>query len=125
MTGQSSRGGRAVQLRALGGTVWLSQRGMVDLCATTVTNVNHIMRRILDDGEATEATIDSESVVRREVAREVRRRVWLPGLPQDAPKVGAGAPRALRSQAWSAWLERPRWRGVGSSDCDSPGPSTR
>ncbi|MDR0592641.1 MAG: virulence RhuM family protein, partial [Bifidobacteriaceae bacterium] len=63
------------QLRTGGGTVWLSQRGIADLYATTVTNVNHIIRRILDDGEVTEATIDSESTVRSEGSRMVRREV--------------------------------------------------
>jgi len=69
------KGASEVQLRAVGGTVWLSQRSLADLYATTVTNVNHIVRRILDDGELTEATIDSESIVRIEGNRQVRRNV--------------------------------------------------
>jgi len=69
------KGASEVQLRAVDGTVWLSQRAIADLYATTVTNVNHIIRRVLDEGEVSRATIDSESIVRQEGARQVRREV--------------------------------------------------
>jgi len=67
--------GAAVQLRTGGRTVWLPQREIADLDATSVSNVAHIMRRILEDGEVGESTIDSESIVRLEGGRQVRRNV--------------------------------------------------
>ncbi|MDR1388239.1 MAG: hypothetical protein LBJ44_11825 [Propionibacteriaceae bacterium] len=43
-------GGAVVQLRARGGTVRLSQAAVADLYATSVSNVSHIVRRVLTDG---------------------------------------------------------------------------
>jgi hypothetical protein len=75
--GGDSSGESSAVFPPRGGTVWLSQRAIADLYATTVTNVNHIIRRILDDGEVTGATIDSESIVRQEGTRQVRREIAL------------------------------------------------
>ncbi|MDR2974536.1 MAG: virulence RhuM family protein [Propionibacteriaceae bacterium] len=69
----NQKGGSAVQLKAVDGTVWLSQRALADLYATSVPNINQIITRVLADGEVTEATINSELIVRSEGNREVRR----------------------------------------------------
>jgi hypothetical protein len=99
---RNPRGGSAVQLKSAGGTVWLSQRGIADLYATTVTNVSHIMRRILDDGEATEATIDSESIVRSEGGREVRRTVTVYNLDMIlAVGYRVTTPQAVMFRQWA------------------------
>lgn len=73
-------GGAQVQLRAVEGTVWLTQAQLADLYGTSVPNIAQIIRRILDDGEATEATINSELMVRTEGTREVRREVMVYNL---------------------------------------------
>ena len=68
-------GTSAVQLRASGGTVWLTYEQMADLYATTRENIVQIVRRVLTDGEVSEATCNSELQVRVEGGRSVRRRV--------------------------------------------------
>lgn len=77
---RSDDGRSHVQLRAVDGTVWLSQAQIADLYDTSVSNIAHITRRILDDGELTEATIDSESIVRAEGTRQVRREIKIYNL---------------------------------------------
>jgi len=67
------KGASEVQLRAVGGTVWLSQWGLADLYATSVPNIKQIISRVIADGEMTEATINSELIVRQEGSRQVRR----------------------------------------------------
>lgn len=69
-----------VQLRAVEGTVWLTQTQIAELYDTSVSNIAHIMRRVLDDGEVTRATIDSESKVQQEGSRTVRREVKIYNL---------------------------------------------
>jgi hypothetical protein len=89
-------------LKSAGGTVWLSQRGIADLYATTVTNVNHIMRRILDEREVTEATIDSESIVRVEGGREVRRTLSVYSLDMIlAVGYRVTTPQAVMFRQWA------------------------
>ncbi len=56
----SSDGRQVVQLRAVAGTVWLSQAQLADLYGTTVPNISQLIARILADGEVTEATVNSE-----------------------------------------------------------------
>jgi len=73
-------GGSVVQLRAVGGTVWLTRSEMADLYGTTPQNVGQIVARVLADGEVSEAARKAESLVRQEGAREVRRRVDLYNL---------------------------------------------
>ncbi|MCL2787254.1 MAG: hypothetical protein FWD59_01960 [Micrococcales bacterium] len=91
-------GASEVQLRAVGGTVWLSQRAMADLYATTVTNVNHIIARALEDGEVTEATIDSESIVRQGGRLEVPRPTCASGLQVRLGRSGEGSGATINSE---------------------------
>ncbi|WP_017579050.1 virulence RhuM family protein [Nocardiopsis valliformis] len=69
--------GRAqVQLRLVGGTVWLTQAEMADLFDTGVPNINKHIAAILEDGELLEdRTISYQEIVRQEGSRRVRREV--------------------------------------------------
>jgi len=69
------KGASEVQLRSVGGTVWLTYRGMADLYATSSENIIQIVGRVLADGEVDESTTNSELVVRQEGTRKVRREV--------------------------------------------------
>jgi len=75
------RGGASeVQLRAVNGTVWLSQRAIADLYGTSVPNIKQIISRVLAEGELSEATINSELIVRQEGTRQVRQEVLVYNL---------------------------------------------
>ena len=65
----------AVQLRAREATVWLTQAEIADLYGTSTQNIDQITRRVLADEEVTEATINSELIVRTEGTRQVRREI--------------------------------------------------
>ena len=87
-----------VQLRAVGGTVWLAQAQIAELYGTAV----QIIRRDLDGGEVTEATANSELVVH--AASRVNGTSALFDLgPRTlvfrSPAVG-------RSRRTSAWVEK-------------------
>ena len=71
--------GRAdIQLRAVDGTVWLSQAEIAELFDTTKQNVSLHIRNILDEGElTTEATVKESLTVQTEGARQVNRTVQL------------------------------------------------
>jgi hypothetical protein len=71
--------GRAdIQLRAVDGTVWLSQAEIAELFDTTKQNVSLHIRNILDEGElAAEATVKESLTVQTEGARQVNRTVQL------------------------------------------------
>lgn len=65
-----------INLRALDGTVWLTQAQLAELFGVTVANVNVHIKKILAEGELTEeATIKDYLIVAREAARAVERRV--------------------------------------------------
>ncbi|MEV0128560.1 virulence RhuM family protein [Dactylosporangium sp. NPDC050688] len=66
-------GGSVVQLRAIDGTVWLTQQQIAELYGTSVQNIQQVIARVLADGEVGEATINSELIVRTEGTRQVRR----------------------------------------------------
>jgi hypothetical protein len=102
---RQSRGGSKVQLRAVNGTVWLSQAAIADLYVTSVSNVNHIIRRILDDKEVTEATIDSESIVRLEGNRQVQRQVNVYNLDMIlAVGYRVTTPQAVMFRQWATTI---------------------
>ncbi|MDR2703954.1 MAG: virulence RhuM family protein [Cellulomonadaceae bacterium] len=67
--------GAAVQLRTGGETIWLTYNQMADLYGTSSENIIQIVRRVLADGEVSEATANSELVVRQEGNRQVRREI--------------------------------------------------
>jgi len=74
------KGASEVLLRAVNGTVWLSQRAIADVYGTSVPNIKQIISRVLADGELSEATINSELMVRQEGTRQVRREVLVYNL---------------------------------------------
>jgi hypothetical protein len=92
----------AAQLRAGGGTVWLSYRGMADLYHTTSENIIQIVGRVLADGELDESTTNSELVVRQEGHRQVRREVKVFNLDMIlAVGYRVTTPQAVLSRQWA------------------------
>lgn len=55
-------GNARISLRAMDGTVWLTQLEMAELFATTKQNVNLHLKNILGDGELEEASVVKESL---------------------------------------------------------------
>lgn len=74
-------GQTSIKLRAEDGTVWLSQQEMAELFATSIPNINQHVRKILAEGEQTEATIKSCLIVQDEGSRSVRRKTMVYSLP--------------------------------------------
>ena len=69
-------GRAAIHLRAVDGTVWLTQAEIAALFDTTPQNITQHIRGIYEDGEQTEAATCKELLqVRREGDRDVRRTV--------------------------------------------------
>ena len=71
-------GAAEIQLRAVDGTVWLSQIEMAELFQTSKQNVSLHVRNILTDGELEpESTVKEYLTVQTEGARQVKRSVTL------------------------------------------------
>ena len=67
-------GSASIQLRAEGGTVWLTQLEMATLFDTSKQNISLHIKNVLAEGELTEATTVKESLtVQTEGKRQVRR----------------------------------------------------
>jgi len=99
------RGAAEVQLRARGGTVWLSYRAMADLYHTTSENIIQIVGRVLADGELDESTTNSELVVRQEGARHVRREVKVFNLDMIlAVGYRVTTPQAVMFRQWATTI---------------------
>ncbi|WP_405216716.1 virulence RhuM family protein [Agrococcus sp. Ld7] len=99
--------GAEVQLRAVDGTVWLTQAQLADLYGTSVPNIAQIIRRLLADGEVTEATINSELMVRDEGGRQVRREVTVYNLEMVlAVGYRVTTPRAVQFRQWATSVLR-------------------
>jgi len=78
---RSDDGTTEVQLRAEGGTVWLSQAEIAELFLTTPQNVTQHIRAIYEEGEAAEAATCKELLqVRLEGSRDVKRAIKLYNL---------------------------------------------
>lgn len=104
---RSKDGQTQVQLRAVEGTVWLTQAQIAELYGTSVPNIAQIMRRILEDGEVTEATINSELRVRAEGGRHVRREVKIYNLDMVlAVGYRVTSPRAVHFRQWATTVLR-------------------
>lgn len=125
---RSEDGRTQVQLRAVQGTVWLTQAQLAELYSTSVQNIGQIIRRILDDGEVTQATINSEFVVRQEGSRSVRREVTFYNLEMVlAVGYRVTTPRAVHFRQWATTvlreylvkgfvLDDPRLKDPGGTD---------
>ncbi|MFT8550526.1 MAG: RhuM family protein [Acetobacter okinawensis] len=69
-------GAATITLKAVNGTVWLSQKGMADLFDRDVTTINQHLRNIFEEGECSpEGTIGKFPIVQIEGEREVSREV--------------------------------------------------
>lgn len=97
----SADDGAQLRLRAVGGTVWLTQAEMAELYGTSVPNIAQTIARILADGEVTERTINSELMVRQEGPRTVRREVKIYNLDMVlAVGYRVTSPRAVQFRQW-------------------------
>ena len=91
-----------VQLRAVGGTVWLTQAQMAELYDTSVPNIVQIIRRVLADGEVDQSTTNSELRVQLEGTRQVRRDVKVYNLDMVlAVGYRVTTPRAVQFRQWA------------------------
>ncbi|MDL5159719.1 virulence RhuM family protein [Actinomycetospora termitidis] len=100
-------GGPKVQLRAVGGTAWLSQTEIAHLYGTSVQNIDQIARRVLGDGEVTAATVNSELRVALEGKRQVRRQVKVYNLDLIlAIGYRVSTPRAVQFRQWATTVLR-------------------
>jgi hypothetical protein len=98
----SADGQQKVQLRAAGGSVWLSQLQMADLYGTSVPNIAQLISRILADGEVSESTINSELIVRTEGTRQVQRDVKVYNLDMIlAVGYRVSTARAVQFRQWA------------------------
>jgi len=98
----TAEGGSQVQLRAVNGTVWLTQSQLAELYGTSLPNITQTIARILDDGEVSEATLNSELIVRQEGSREVRREVKVYNLDMIlAIGYRVTTPRAVQFRQWA------------------------
>lgn len=69
-----------IHLRAVDGTVWLTQAQMAELFDRTVATINVHVSAVLEDGELTDRTIRQHQIVRTEGSRQVRREVLVYNL---------------------------------------------
>ncbi|MFJ3615422.1 virulence RhuM family protein [Streptomyces hydrogenans] len=91
-----------IQMRAVGGTVWLTQAEMAELFETGIPNINKRIGQILEDGELTEATISSTEMVRQEGSRQVRRDVLVYNLDMIlAVGYRVRSPRGIQFRQWA------------------------
>jgi hypothetical protein len=96
-----------VQLRAVRGTVWLTQVQIAQLYATSIPNIVQILRRVLADGEVAAASINSELVVRQEGARQVRREIKIYNLDMIlAVGYRVTTPQAMHFRQWATTVLR-------------------
>lgn len=104
---RSEDGRTHVQLRAVEGTVWLTQAQIAQLYDTSVSNIAHIMRRVLHEGEVSQATVDSESKVQQEGSRAVRREVKIYNLDMVlAVGYRVTSPQAVHFRQWATTVLR-------------------
>ncbi len=104
---RSPDGQSLVQLRAVAGTVWLTQAQIAALYDTSVPNIAQLIRRILEDGEVSTATINSELRVQAEGTRRVRREVKIYNLDMVlAVGYRVSTPRAVQFRQWATTVLR-------------------
>lgn len=95
-------GGAVVQLRAVDGTVWLTQAQMAELYGTSKQNVQQLVARVLADGEVDSSTVNSELTVQAEGARSVRRALKVYNLDMVlAVGYRVTTPRAVQFRQWA------------------------
>ena len=97
-------GQTSIKLRAVDGTVWLSQQEMAELFASSKQNISHHVRTILAEGEQPEATVKSYLTVQNEGSRSVRRKTMRYSLPMILA-VGYRV-RSARGTQFRQWATR-------------------
>ena len=100
----STEDGRAqIQLRAEGGTVWLTQAQMAELFATSPQAITQLIRSIYRDGElAEQATCKDILQVRTEGVRQVRRTLKAYSLDAIlAVGYRVRSPRGVQFRRWA------------------------
>lgn len=96
-----------VQLRASGGTVWLTQTEISRLYGSSPQNIQQTIARVLADGEVDESTINSELTVRTEGNRQVRREVKMYNLDMVlAVGYRSTSPGAVQFRQWATSVLR-------------------
>lgn len=96
-----------VRLRLANSTVWLTQAEMAELFDTSVPNINQRINAVLEDGELTEATINSGLIVRQEGERLVRRKVKIYNLDMIlAVGYRVRSPRGVQFRQWATTVLR-------------------
>lgn len=92
-----------IALKALDGTVWLTQAQLAVLFQTSVSNINQHIKAILSEGEQAEGTIKSHLIVQTEGSRDVERLVSHYSLPMIlAIGFRVRSPRGLQFRRWAA-----------------------
>ena len=95
-------GGRRIQVRIDGKTVWLTQRLMAELYQVTVANINQHLKAIYEEGELSpQATIKKFLIVQTEGTRQVSRTVEHHNL--DAILAVGYRVRSARGTAFRQW----------------------
>lgn len=96
-------GAAEIQLRAVDGTVWLSQIEMAELFQTSKQNVSLHVRNILADGELDpESTVKEHLTVQTEGLRQVKRSVTLYRLEMIlAVGYRVRSPRGVQFRRWA------------------------
>ncbi len=103
----TAEGGAQVQLRAVEGTVWLTQGQLAELYGTSTQNIGQTIRRVLDEGEVSAATINSEFAVRVEGGRTVRRELRVYNLNMVlAVGYRVTTARAVQFRQWATTVLR-------------------
>lgn len=100
---RSLDGSAEVQLRAIDGTVWLTQAEISELFQTSKQSVSYHVKQILDDGELAEAaTVKEFLTVQFEGGREVRRNLKLYNLEMIlAIGYRVRSPRGAQFRQWA------------------------
>lgn len=101
---QTEDGISQIQLRAAGGTVWLTQREMAELFDVSTDNVSLHLKNIYDDAELSrESTTEESSVVQFEGSREIKRPVTLYNLDAIlAVGYRVRSPRGAQFRRWAS-----------------------
>ncbi|WP_027132545.1 virulence RhuM family protein [Geminicoccus roseus] len=97
-------GAAEIQLRAVGGTVWLTQAQMADLFQTTPQAITQLIGTIYDESELDEgATCNELLQVRTEGARQVQRRLKHYNLDMIlAVGYRVRSPRGVQFRRWAS-----------------------
>jgi hypothetical protein len=92
-----------IQLKAIDGTVWLSQAEIAELFSTTKQNVSHHIASILEDKELTaEATVKEYLTVQKEGERQVQRNIITYNLDMIlAVGYRVKSPRGIQFRKWA------------------------